>query len=232
MIGKKFFAGLIGIACLISADYSNASIITDKLPLLTYSDHFVYTYDKPNGNKKGKITPSTSLVLIKKIQSDGWAYGSYKMSNQNKRINRWFKMSDLQGYIDFENYEATAYQNFTATRTRTDQKNLGHIAKNDKVIVVAEKGDSKKVIFKDENNRYRMGWIPNSVLDENYSNISTPNDEFVAPDYGLNLDENNYSDSDSYNENVNEEISNDDNYDDVPANEYDNYPENTDDMEK
>ena len=187
MISKKFLIGLIGSACLINSAYADAAIVSDKLPLLTYADHIVYTYDKPNGKKIGSITPSKSLVMIKKIHSDGWAYGSYKMATQNKRINHWFKMSDLQGYVDFKNYEATAYQDFIATRTRTGSYKLGHIAKNDKVIVIAERGDSKKVIFTDEGNRYRMGWIPNYVLAEN---AATSNNNF---DVGINdnFDDNN-----------------------------------------
>ena len=196
--------GLIGGACFINVMSTEAEIVPDKLPLLTYADHIVYTYDRPNGNKKGSITPSTSLVMIKKITSDGWGYGSYKIANQNKRVNRWFKMSDLQGYMDFKNYEAKAYSDFTATRTRTGQSNLGHIAKNDQVIVVAEKGDSMKVIFKDESNRYRMGWIPNTVLDENYSD-ETNLDEFVAPDYGLTTDDENVSSDNSDSSDINDD---------------------------
>ena len=212
MLSKRFLIGLVGSVCLINNTYVDAAIISDKLPLLTYSDHIVYTYDRPNGKKKGSITPSQSLVMVKKIHSDGWAYGSYKMATQNKRINRWFKMNDLQGYVDFKNYEATAYQDFVATRTRTGSHKLGHIAKNDKVIVVAEKGDSKKVIFTDEGGRYRMGWIPNYVLDENASDMNLnndfSNDEFVAPDYGLDYN-NDYIDTD-YTEDNNENYNNGD----------------------
>ena len=88
LIYKKIIAGLIGGACFINVMSTEAEIVTDKLPLLTYADHIVYTYDRPHGNKKGSITPSTSLVMIKKITSDGWGYGSYKIANQNKRVNR------------------------------------------------------------------------------------------------------------------------------------------------
>ena len=213
MINKKLAAGLTGSICFINFMFAEATIVNDKLPLLTYADHIVYTYDRPNGSKKGNIAPSTSLVMIKKIMSDGWAYGSYKIANKNTRINGWFKMSDLQGYMDFKNYEATAYQDFVATRTRTGSYKLGHIAKNDKVIVVAEKGDSKKVIFTDEGNRYRMGWIPSYVLDQDKAsnmnnNNDFSNDEFVAPDYGL--DYNNDYDNTDYAEDNNENHNNGD----------------------
>ena len=137
MIKKKILAGLVSSVFVIAGISTEAAIVTDKLPLLTYADHVVYTYDSPNGKKKDSIPTATSLIMIKKIKSDGWAYGSYALANQNKRVERWFKMSDLQGYVDFQNYETTAYQNFTATRTRTGSSKLGHLAKNDKVIVVA-----------------------------------------------------------------------------------------------
>lgn len=225
---------IIGTVLFNEVSFSEAKIVEDMLPLLTYSDHIVYTYDRPNGKRKGSISPLNSLVMVKKIQSDGWAYGSYKVMNSNKRVNRWFKMSDLQGYIDFQNYEATAYQDFIAKRTRTNQsKNLGHIAKNDKVIVVAQKGDSVKIIFKDEANNYRMGWIPSYILDENSSNVNNINDEFVAPDYGLNLDEDSYNYS---NENISDEVINDDDSTITQTDEYNepnNYPENViEDTEK
>ena len=214
MINKKLAAGLTGSICFINFMFAEATIVNDKLPLLTYADHIVYTYDRPNGSKKGNIAPSTSLVMIKKIMSDGWAYGSYKIANKNTRINGWFKMSDLQGYMDFKNYEATAYQDFVATRTRTGSYKLGRIAKNDKVTVIAEKGDSKKVIFKDEGNRYRMGWIPSYILDQENSlnlngNNDFSNDEFVAPDYGLDYNNTDYPED------------NNENYD-IGDNEFDN----------
>ena len=212
MINKKILAGFIGGICFINSAFTEAAIISNKLPLLTYADHIVYTYDKPNGKKRGSIAPSTSLVMIKKINPDG----SYKIANQNKRVNRWFKMSDLQGYVDFKNYEAKAYQDFTATRTRTAQSNLGHVAKNDKVIVVAEKGESKKIIFKDEGNRYRMGWIPNYVLDENASSSVSDVNTSVDVSYDNNFDTNDTNTEDIYNDTSYDEINtSDEHYDEL-----------------
>ena len=192
---KKVFAILIGgMIAVNSLPFAESAIVTDKLPLLTYADHIVYTYDKPNGKKKGSISPSNSLVMIKKIRSDGWAYGSYKIANQNKRVNRWFRMSDLQGYIDFQNYDATAHQDCTATRTRTGTSSfVGRVAQNDNVIVVAQKGNSLKIIFQDEANHYRMGWIPKSVLEETPSYTDSVSD-FGNTDIGFSdIPDNNYS---------------------------------------
>ena len=199
---KIFCAALISGTVLFNATPTKAAIVTDKLPLLTYADHVVYTYDAPNGKKRGSITPSTSLVLIKKIQEDGWAYGSYKIANQNKRVNRWFKMNDLQGYADFENYDATAYQDFTATRTRTSSSKVGHVAKNDKILVVAKKSDSLKVIFNDEAGQYRMGWIPSYVTEE--STNETTNDENLSDE----LNTENFSEDGSFNGEENSEENN------------------------
>ena len=220
-------AVLSGVIILNGNSFTNAGIVTDKLPLLTYADHIVYTYDKPNGNKKGSITPTNSLVMIKKIQSDGWAYGSYKISNQNKRVNRWFKMNDLQGYMDFQNYEATAYRDFTAKRARTSELNLGHVAKDDNVLVVAKKGEHFKIIFKDESNAYRMGWIPNYVLEENTNNVSDEVNE-----YGKESDSyDNYSEtSDTSYDEGNNDINTDYN-DENSTNESDNFDENENEYE-
>lgn len=115
------------------------------------------------------------IVFVKEIRPDGWAYGSYAPLNKKKRVYRWFRMNDLQGYANFQNYEATIYgdasgeKNYAVTRTRTGTAKTGYLAKDDKVTVVAERGDNLKIIFTDDSVKYRMGWINKAWTQEGAS---------------------------------------------------------------
>lgn len=196
---KKLFLmfGLSGILIFNSSTQCEAKIVTDKLPLLTYAETPISVYDKPNGNKKGTIAAGSSLVLVKVIRPDGWAYGSYKVDNQKKRPYRWFKMEELQGYADFENYIDKAISDQDAYRTRTSGSLVGKIAGDEDLIVVAKRGDKIKVIFKADGNFYRMGWVGKFSLSKTSSESSNgdttsldtlpledsfPEDEFINDD--------------------------------------------------
>ena len=168
---KKNFLMLVSV--LMICNSCDAKIVTDKLPLLTYAETPIVVYDKPNGNKKGTIAVGTSLVLVKIIRSDGWAYGSYKVANNKKRPYRWFKMEELQGYSDFENYTDKAISDQDAYRTRTSSSLVGKIAGNEDLLVVAKRGDKVKIIFKADGNFYRMGWVDKTVLSKTSLESST-----------------------------------------------------------
>lgn len=168
---KKNFLMLVSV--LMICNSCDAKIVTDKLPLLTYAETPIAVYDKPNGNKKGTIAVGTSLVLVKIIRSDGWAYGSYKVANNKKRPYRWFKMEELQGYSDFENYTDKAISDQDAYRTRTSSSLVGKIAGNEDLLVVAKRGDKVKIIFKADGNFYRMGWVDKTVLSKTSLESST-----------------------------------------------------------
>lgn len=189
--------GLSGVIIFNSPAQCGAKIVTDKLPLLTYAEVPISVYDKPNGNKKGTIAASSSLVLVKIIRPDGWAYGSYKVANSKKRPYRWFKMEELQGYADFENYIDRAISDQDAYRTRTSSSLVGKIAGDEDLIVVAKRGDKIKVIFKADGNFYRMGWVGKFSLAKTSSESSSgdttpldtlplensfPEDEFINDD--------------------------------------------------
>lgn len=163
---------MIAIILLMIPAQVDAKIVTDKLPLLTYAETPIAVYDNPNGNKKGTIAVGTSLVLVKIIRPDGWAYGSYQVVNKKKRPYRWFKMEELQGYGDFENYTDRAISDQDAYRTRTSGSLVGKIAGDEDLLVVAKRGDKVKIIFKADGNFYRMGWIDKTVLSKT-SGIST-----------------------------------------------------------
>ena len=160
---KKIFALWI-LILFICVPKVEAKIVMDKLPLLTYAETNISVYDVPSGTKKGTIQSGNSLVLVKIIRPDGWAYGSYKIPNNKKRAYCWFNMNELQGYADFENYTTQVPQDVDAYRTRSFSASgspslVGKVASNEDIIVVAEKGDLVKIIFKADGNYYRMGWI-------------------------------------------------------------------------
>ena len=160
---------MAALLLLMTPAQVDAKIVTDKLPLLTYAEVPVAVYDKPNGNKKGTIAAGSSLVLVKAVRPDGWAYGSYQVANQKKRPYRWFKIEELQGYGDFENYTDRAISDQNAYRTRTSVNLVGKIAGDEDLIVVAKRGDRVKIIFKADGNFYRMGWVDKTVLSKTAS---------------------------------------------------------------
>ena len=188
---------MVAIILLMTPAQVDAKIVTDKLPLLTYAEVPIAVYDNPNGKRKGTIAAGSSLVLVKVIRPDGWAYGSYKVANQKKRPYRWFKMEELQGYADFENYIDRAISDQDAYRTRTSGSLVGKIAGDEDLIVVAKRGDKIKVIFKADGNFYRVGWVGKFSLAKTSSESSSgdttsldtlpletsfPEDEFINDD--------------------------------------------------
>lgn len=170
-----------------------AKFVTDKLPLLTYAETVIPVYDAPNGTKKGNIPSGNSLVLVKQIRADGWAYGSYKIPNKKKRAYCWFNMNELQGYADFENYIDQSNNDIDAYRTRSSGMYVGKVSSDEDVIVVAKRGGKTKIIFKADGIYYRMGWV----------------DSYNLKKYSTSSDSNNSSDSNS---NTNYD-NNDSNYD-------------------
>ena len=166
-VGQKLLASLLfGVMLLLISANAAAQIVRDKLPLLTYAETTVPVYDEPDGNKKGRIPPATSLVMVKIIRADGWAYGSYKVGNKKKRVNRWFRMSDLQGYLDFENYIDRAVSDTNAYRTRTSLSLVGRVASDEEIIIVAKRGEKMKIIFLSDGGKYRMGWVDKTIFEK------------------------------------------------------------------
>lgn len=182
---KKFLAAAVTFALIFSS--AEAKFEPSKVPLLTYAEAPVTVYDSPDGAKKGSIPAGNSLVQVKEIRADGWAYGSYKAANNSKRrVYHWFRMSDLQGYANFENYTDRVTYDVNASRTRTSSNSVGKIVGGEDLIVVAERGDRAKVIFEADGGYFRMGWILKSLLTK-YSGSS-------SSDFPASLDD--YIDSD------------------------------------
>ncbi len=159
---QRILSAILIWSLVLFCGFAEASLVTNLFPLLTYAEQTVPTYDKPGGGQKGFISPEIALVYIKQINPDGWAYGSYPIAG-GKRIYRWFQMRELQGYLNFKNYELTVTSDQIVFRTSAGNSRLGSLKKNDKVTVIAERGDSKKIIYKvGGGNEYKMGWINNN----------------------------------------------------------------------
>lgn len=166
MTAKNFCAVVILLIFLCTVQVE-AKIVTNKLPLLTYAEINVSVYDAPDGTKRGTIQSESSLVFVKQIRADGWAYGSYKVSGKKKRASGWFRMDEVQGYADFENYTEHTNYDVDVYRTRSSTRYVGRISSGEDIIVVAKRGDRAKVIFKADGNYYKMGWISKTDLSAN-----------------------------------------------------------------
>lgn len=202
-------AAVIGSSLFFNSHFADAQIVTNKLPLLTYAETSVPVYAEPDGTKKGHIQMGTSLVMVKIIREDGWAYGSYKVGNRKKRSNGWFRMSDLQGYIDFENYTDSASRDTDAYRTRSSTYLVGRVSSNEEITVVAKRGEKLKIIFLADGNKYRMGWVDSTIfikpeVSENDYN-SSENDSYDDASSG-DFEYNNYENSEMDSENTTIEV--------------------------
>lgn len=223
VLSATFFIGAVSFA-----NFSSAQIVTDKVPMLTYAEQTVKTYDNPGGKQIGFISPHVSLVMIKEIRNDGWAYGSYPIAS-GKRVNRWFRMRDLQGYENFSNYTTSFEINRTVYRTTSESsRKTGSISANQEVLVVGELGSQLKIIYKvgGGGTEYKMGWVdvpqPQQQSDEYYDeevvdeggNTSTVGNNItvtgpvyyvggnVSAEGSINASSNDYSKTDnSYNDN-------------------------------
>ena len=164
----------------------HAAIEPSCLPLLTYADHVVNTYDEPGGEKKGFIGAKGSLVRVEQIRPDGWAYGSYALAG-GRRKHRWFRMQDLQGYVDFQNYVITMNADNVVFRTNAQNTRLGTILIGSEALVVGENGNNLKILYRvSGQSEYKMGWIPAPVYDE-YSDDEYYDDGY-SDDYGYGGD--------------------------------------------
>ncbi len=164
---KKLLCAALAGGVMFCSGMASAAIVTDKVPILTYADHTVSTYDKPGGRRIGFISPNVSLVQVKSIRSDGWAYGSYAIA-EGKRVARWFEMRELQGYADFKNYSLTIDADRTVYRTSQAAAKLGSVLLNAQATVIGEEGNYLKIIYRvNGGSEWKMGWIEREVVPYN-----------------------------------------------------------------
>lgn len=145
----------------------NAGIVTNKLPLSCYAEHFVHTYDNPDSqNIIDDIPAKVTNILIKEIRSDGWAYGKYRGSQGNK-VHNWFRINDLCADENFENKEGRVkIKRQKVTRTRNSKETIGVVTIDDSVLVIAKHKGMAQIVYKAHVGiEYQMGWVPITALE-------------------------------------------------------------------
>lgn len=182
----KKFLGVMCLALAINAP-ADAGFLANKVPMLCYADITVPTYDKPDGKRVGFISPNVSLVLIKEIRNDGWAYGSYPIAG-GKRHYRWFQMQELQGYWNFNNYDMEVSEDMIVYRTTAMAARTGSLVNKQKIVVVGEKGDYLKIVYRVSGGaEYKMGWIYKNPPSSDENDPSTDPDNPSNGGDGNNL---------------------------------------------
>lgn len=168
LLQRAVGAGLLSGALFLSG-VAHAALVTNKVPLLGYANQVLKVYRAP-GNMQTSISipAKTALIQIMQIRTDGWAYGSYPISG-GRRANGWFKISDIQPYINFKNWETKSlYDNYRVERV-ADYSGLkgsnGNISRSDAVLVVGQQGQMLQIIYKQKNSaNWRIGWVSEKAV--------------------------------------------------------------------
>jgi len=145
-----------------------ASIPTNRVPLHTYAYKRVDCYSSPNyRSKRGYIDPG-DYVIVTKIQSDGWAYGSYPVNNGRSRTNRWFRINDLianPGWRDSKSKRYSPTQKTAVYKRPNYKESIGWVNDNEELVVVSNGRDGRntegrQIVYKLNGGGYKMGWVP------------------------------------------------------------------------
>lgn len=163
---KKFLAALVlGIVLFFGGMVTTAAeagVITDRLPFQCYVDHQVYTYNQPNGQRVGYISPNVDLVRVTQVRGDGWAYGDYP--GKNGRVARWFKITEICADPNYSNRSAKVKGAQRVFRTKNNNDLIGSV-RDEEVIVLADNGNRAQILYKlDNGTGYKVGWIFSSTL--------------------------------------------------------------------
>lgn len=154
---KALSALVLGIALSAGCVAQAGSIPSHMVPLKTYAVRYMDCYLTPGGDKKGYIDAG-DYVIVEKIEN-GWAYGSYPVGS--KRISRWFKADDLVNNVGFVNQDRTSPKQTTNTYKSANYKEVfGSFDNYEPIVVVADSGEFRQVIYKLNNGGYKMAWVP------------------------------------------------------------------------
>lgn len=155
---KKVLSALVlGMALSAGCVAQAGSIPSHMVPLKTYAVRYMDCYLTPGGDKKGYIDAG-DYVIVEKIEN-GWAYGSYPVGS--KRISRWFKADDLVNNVGFVNQDRTSPKQTTNTYKSANYKEVfGSFDNYEPIVVVADSGEFRQVIYKLNNGGYKMAWVP------------------------------------------------------------------------
>ena len=155
---KKVLSALVlGMALSAGCVAQAGSIPSYMVPLKTYAVRYMDCYLTPGGEPKGYIDAG-DYVIVEKIEN-GWAYGSYPVGS--KRISRWFKADDLVNNVGFVNQDRTSPKQTTNTYKSANYKEVfGSFDNYEPIVVVADSGEFRQVIYKLNNGGYKMAWVP------------------------------------------------------------------------
>ena len=164
---RKFLAALaLGSAILfggMAQSVAEAGVITDRLPFQCYVDHQVDTYNQPNGQRVGYISPNVDLIRVTQVRGDGWAYGDYP--GKNGRVSRWFRITELCADPNYSNRGATVQGAQRVFRTKNSGDTIGSVSNNESVIVLADNGNRAQILYRlDNGTGYKVGWVPSSSV--------------------------------------------------------------------
>lgn len=154
---KALSALVLGMALSAGCVVQAGSIPSYMVPLKTYAVRYTDCYLTPGGEPKGYIDAG-DYVIVEKIEN-GWAYGSYPVGS--KRISRWFKADDLVNNVGFVNQDRTSPKQTTNTYKSANYKEVfGSFDNYEPIVVVADSGEFRQVIYKLNNGGYKMAWVP------------------------------------------------------------------------
>ncbi len=156
---KATVCGLALVASLGLGMIAEAGRIPSHMvPLQTYATKKLSTYQQVGGRATGWIDAG-DYVIVNKIQSNGWAYGSYP--TPRGRVSRWFKVDDLLNNPSFKTldrmsptYKINVYKNYSYNGT------IGSVWGNEDIWVVSNLGDVWQIVYKVNSGGYKMGWVP------------------------------------------------------------------------
>ena len=170
---KKFFTLAFALVTIIFVSTAEAGIVTDRLPFQCYVDHQVDTYNQPNGQRVGYISPNVDLIRVTQVRGDGWAYGDYP--GRNGRVSHWFRITDICADPSYSNRGTNVKGEQKVFRNRNSYEPFGKVLNNEEVIVLADNGNRAQIIYRlDNGTGYKIGWVPSS-------SVSSRNVQLVVP---------------------------------------------------
>lgn len=167
-------AGMLSGA-LVLTGVANAAVVTNRLPLLGYADHNISVYRAPGGMTSAVVAAETALIQITQVRADGWAYGTYPMSN-GRRASGWFRMNDVQGDVNFNNVNGKILYQQTVYRTTAMSGGNGVLPQGASVLVIAEQGGLSQIVYKQPNSmNWRLGWVLSDAVQKEQKIVAPVN---------------------------------------------------------
>ena len=156
-------AGLLGSALVLNG-VASAAVVTNRVPLLGYAEHNITVYRAPGGMKAAVVAAESALIQITQVRADGWAYGTYPMSN-GRRAGGWFRMIDVQSNVNYNNANGKIVMQQTVYRTPSMSGSNGVVVVGENVLVIAEQDGFSQIIYKQKNSaNWRIGWVLSSAI--------------------------------------------------------------------